>query len=171
MADTLSGSFAVSVTWLYQNSLDLSTPVDSKTLKYSDDFTDGTGADQADVIWHDQRTVSASSNDDLDLAGSLTNSFGATVTFAKVKGIYIQNTNTTAGDIITVGGEGSNEFSTPFGADGDKVKIGPGGVFALYDPSAAAYAVTAGTDDKLRISETGGANAAVYNIVIIGTTA
>ena len=73
------------------------------------------------------------------------------------------------GRVATIGEDGANGFVTWLNAAADKVKINPGGMFALYDPSAAAYAVTASTGDILRITETGSSNAVTYNIILIGT--
>ena len=169
MADTLSVTYTLNLSWSHVNDLDLNDPADAGLFTFTDTLSTGTAVDQANMIWHDQRTVSAGANDDIDLAGSLTDGFGATITFTKIKGIFVQNTSTTVGDILTIGEDGANGFVTWLNAAADKVKINPGGMFALYDPSAAAYAVTASTGDILRITETGSSNAVTYNIILIGT--
>lgn len=129
-------------------------------------FTIGTGSGAVDVMWRDQRQLVGTS-EDLDLAGVLTNQFGAVATFAKVRGIYIRNTETGAGKTLSVGGAAANQFLTPFGAADDKVKIGPGGVLMLTSP-VDGFAVTAGTGDKLKIDA--GAQTITYEICIVGTS-
>lgn len=132
-------------------------------------LADGTGADQADQLWTDQRTISASSNDDLDLAGSLTNALGATATFARIRALYVEaalgNTNN-----VVVGG-GTNPFVN-WVADGtDKVIVRPGGVLLLANRDATGYAVTASTGDVLRIANSGSGTSVTYNVAILGCSA
>jgi hypothetical protein len=125
----------------------------------------GTGANQADVLWQDQRTLTATS-EELDLAGILAGIYGPTLTFAKVKGLYIENTNIATGAVLTVGGAAANAFVNWVGDVTDKIKIGPGGHLQLASP-VDGYAVGAG--DKLKIDA--GAATIIYKIVILGTSA
>lgn len=168
MALALTLNYDLSLSWTYTNALDLSTPEDRKRLNFLDSLASGTGLDQADRIFHDSRSISTGANDDLDLAGGLTDAFGTTLTFVKIKGIFIKNTATTAGEILNVGG-GSAHFINWIGAAGDIVKIGPDGLFVLWNPSAAGYAVTATTADILRITNAG-AGTIVYQIILVGTS-
>ena len=149
-------------------SKDLSTPEDKFQQSVVDVLSSGTGLDNADLVFHDSRTLAATS-EDLDLAASLSDSFGNTLTFVKVKGIFIKNTSTTAGDILSVGGAAANQFINWVGNSSDIINIGPDGVLFLWDPSLAAYAVTAGTGDLLKIDA--GGNTITYEIIIIGTDA
>lgn len=132
----------------------------------------GTGAGQADLIFSDTRTVNASSNDDLDLAGGLTDAHGATLTFAKIKGLIVTaaagNTNN-----VLVGGDATSTFLTWVVAEPDAVILRPGASFALFAgvADATGYAVTASTGDLLRISNSGAGTSVTYDIVIIGTSA
>ena len=151
----------------YQSALDLVTVKAPLALAKSDSLTDGTGAvDTADLMWSDTRTL-ATTSEELDLAGSLTNAFGATLTFARIKCILIHNKSTTVGQTVTVGGAASNAF--PLFADTtDKYVIGPNGQFLIWEPSAAGKAVTAGTGDKLKIETSA---SITYDIVIVGSSA
>lgn len=129
----------------------------------------GTGASQADELWFDERVVPAASEDDLDLAGTLVNGLGQTVNFARVKGVVIAPA---PGNIeaLTVGGAPSNAWDTWVGDATDTVVVRPGGLLVLIAPDAAAYPVTAGTGDILRIANAD-VNAAAYEIVLFGATA
>lgn len=137
-------------------------------------LTDGTGANQANILFADQRTVATAANDDIDLAGALTDAFGATITAAELVAILIINApisgpaNTTS---LTIGG-GSNPVDGFLGGTTPTIgPIGPGGVVLLACPTAAGLgAVDAGTGDILRIANSAGASA-TYQIVIIGRTA
>lgn len=146
------------------------TPEISKVIA----LADGTSAGQANIVWCDQRTVSSASNDDLDLSGSLTDAFGATVTAAELVAIIVINgpasgaANTTN---LTIGG-GSNPVVGFLG--GTTPTIGPiqPGSFVFLGSSAAAGfgAITAGTGDILRIANSSGASA-TYQIAILARSA
>lgn len=173
MADTLSTDVKVSLAWLFQDELDLSTVADTARLEYSRSLADGTGADQADKVWHDQRIVAAASDDDLDLTNLTSSIFGSTVTinFAKVKAILLVNTSTTSGDELRVGGAGAggNAFGAPFNGDQDAVVEAGADSALLLSNKTDGWTVTAGTGDILRINNPTG-NAITYQIAIIGTS-
>lgn len=147
-----------------------STPTDTLEETNSFNWADGTGADQADVEWHDTRTLAGSASETLDLAGSLTNGLGQTATFAKVCLLEIVNQGTNAADILNVGGAASNAWESWVGLAGSIFKVGPEGRFYMDNPSAAAFAVTAGTGDQLKIENVGG-NTLTYRIRIVGRSA
>jgi len=151
----------------FQSALDLVTVKAPLSLSKSDELTNGTGAvDTADMVWSDTRTL-ATTSENLDLAGSLTNAFGATMTFARIKSILIHNKSTTVGQTITVGGAASNPFLL-FADSTDKYVIGPNGIFLIWEPSAAAKVVTAATGDILKIESSA---SITYDIVIVGSSA
>lgn len=130
----------------------------------------GTGANQIDRIWADTRTLTASSSEDLDLAGSLVDAIGQAVTFARVKAILIRPAAANTNNVI-VGGASSNQFLTWVGGATHTVTVRPGGLFALCAPDATAYAVTAGTGDLLKIANSSSGTSVTYDIVILGATA
>lgn len=132
-------------------------------------FSDGTGADQIKNVFADNRTIAASSNDDLDLAGSLINALGQTLTFTKIRGILVRAASANVNNVV-VGGAAANQFATPFGAVAHTVVVRPGGLLALIANDATGYAVTAGTGDILRVANSGAGSSVVYDIVLIGTT-
>jgi hypothetical protein len=150
--------------------LDLGTASFNPSFLAQVNLTSGTGANQADQLFTDQRTVTASANDDLDLAGVLTNAFGATVTFVRLKGILVKAASANTNN-INIGGLGANGFLTWVGATGDFVVLRPGGFFGLMCADATGYAVTAGTADLLRITNAAGGTSVVYDIALIGATA
>ncbi len=173
MADTLSTDVKASLAWLFQDQLDLSTVADTARLEYSRSLADGTGADQADKVWHDQRTVAASSNDDLDLTNLTSTIFGSTVTinFVKIKAILLINTSTTSGDELRLGGAGAvgNAFAAPFNGDQDAVVYVGADSSLLLSIISVGWTVTGGTADILRINNPTG-NAITYRIAIVGTS-
>lgn len=160
-------SITLSIFSRIKNVLDLSTSKDEIDYNPSWAFTDGAGALMADVVWSDQRTLTASTTEDLDLAGGLTDAFGTTITFARIKGIIIfaasANTNN-----VQVGGAGST-FINWVANSSDIVNIRPNGLLVLIAPDATGYAVTAGSGDLLRIGNSAGGTSVIYNIILIGS--
>lgn len=137
-------------------------------------LANGTGANQADVLWMDEREVGDGASDDLDLAGDLTDVFGNAVEIAEVVAIIVINAprggaaNTTN---LTIGGA-TNAFDGFLGGTSPTVgPIRPGGFFAIGAGDAAGIgSVTGGSEDELRIANSSGA-AATYQIAIIGRSA
>jgi hypothetical protein len=151
-------------------SLDLKTRQAALAFSRSIAFDNGTGASQADKIWDDTRTITASGTDDIDLAGVLLDAFGAALTFAKVKLIavaaYAANTNN-----CVVGNAAATQFVGPFGAATHTVAVAPGGFFMVGRPDAAGWAVGAGASDLLRVTNSAGGTSVTYDVVILGTSA
>jgi hypothetical protein len=173
MATNMTGKVLVDASWTYDNLLNLSTTTDQSKKTYTDSFTFGTGSKKVKVLFHDERSVSATtSNDDLDLAGVLKDAFGDTITFAKVKAVVIYNLSTTSGNNLVVGNATANAFSTPFGAATHTIKVPPAvdattpGMFVLTNPQDG-FVVTAGTADILRIAFSGSGSIS-YDIIIFG---
>ncbi len=166
----LTGEVIFKVNGTYTSSKDLSTVTDPFALSNNIAISSGTGANQADLLFHDQRTIAASSNEDLDLAGGLTDSFGATLTFVKIKTIYVSAASANTNSVV-VGGAASNQFINWVGDATDKINILPGGAFMICAPSAAGYAVTAGSGDLLRVANSSSGTTVTYNIVVEGTSA
>lgn len=172
MSLTTTLTVGLSATLLQQ--LDLSQPKDALSYAFPGSLTTGTADAQADILWHDARSLSPNSSDTLDLAGSLVDGLGVTVNLARIKLIIIENTSTVAGDVLLVGGAASNAWEGWTTVAGSKIKVGPKGIVQLYNPSAAAYAVTAGTGDQLKIANSNNstsASALTYKIIIIGASA
>jgi hypothetical protein len=164
---SLHVDFLLRVKMLLTKSADLSTPTDDVTLDIRDATVNGSGAGQADKHWHDQRTISASSNDDLDLAGGLTDALGQACTFAEIRGMIVRNRSTSGA--VSIGGTtaASNAWVAWVTGTAPAVVVPAGGTVILWVPTGTAWAVTAGTADILRIGNPGGA-AVTYDIYLIG---
>lgn len=130
----------------------------------------GTAAGQADQIWSDTRTLAASASEVLDLAGSLVDALGATLTFARIKGLIVCPAVGNVNDVV-IGGAASNTWVGPFADATDKIKVKPGGVLALFAPAAIGYPVTAATGDQLQVANSAAGTSVTYDIVIIGASA
>ncbi len=166
----LTSKLVVSITSELSSALDMGVVAAAK-LAHEKVITldSGTGADQADRVFFDERTLAGSASEDLDLAGVLTDAFGATVTFAKIRAIYVENLGTGSNNII-VGAAAATAFVGPFGANTHTVAVGPGGVLAMVNRHTAGWAVGAGATDLLKIANST-SGSVTYRIVIIGCSA
>lgn len=169
MATTLSGSVSLAV------AMDLIKGMDVNQADYpirygaSYSLTNGTGANQANMVFVDQRTLAASTAEDLDLSGTaLTDAFGAAIAFTKIKAIIIKAAATNVND-VQVGGDASAGIASIFGNVADFINVKPGGMFAVVAPDATGYALTATTADLLQIANSSSGTSVVYDIIIIGT--
>ncbi len=158
----------VAVSGTLNSTLDLVTAEAPLSQRTTIDLTSGVAANQADLIWSDTRTLAASTAEDLDLKGTLTDAFGGAFTPAKLKAIYVcaaaANTNT-----VKVGGDAA---SVPWLGDvTDVVVVPPGGCYVQVAPALAGLAtVTAATGDIVQVENGGAGTTVTYSIVLIGTS-
>ncbi len=122
-------------------------------------FADGTGANAANQVYQATRALTAGA-DSVDLAGTLTDSYGTTVALVRVKAVYVKNTGTTA---LTFGA-GSNPFVGMLNSTGT-ITLPPGGFVLLATPDATGWTVTAGTGDLINFTGTG---TSTYAIAVLG---
>lgn len=130
----------------------------------------GVGANQADKVYSETKSIAASGTYDVDLAGVLTDVFGAICTFARVKCIAVfadpGNTNN-----VLVGAAAATQFIGPLGSATDKVNVRPGGSVCFFAPDATAWPVGAGATDFLRFTNSAAGTAVLFDFVIIGASA
>ena len=129
-------------------------------------LTDGIGLNKAETIWHDVRTLTASSSEDLDLNGVLIGAFGVAKAFTKVKGLLVHADPLNANDVL-VGDAATFQFLFA-GVATAVITLTPGGLLWLYNPSAAGMAVAAGTTDLLKVENSAGGTSVIYTIAVIG---
>lgn len=169
MAVSATGTLSCVFAWLMADTLDNSTPTDRDDVSYVKELASGTSADTMNIVWHDTRTVSGSSNDDLDLTNLTASYFGVSGTrsFSKVRGIYIQNNSSVSGDVLNVGAAGTNPFVEPFASvSASKVQVGADSVVVISNKKDG-WTVTNASSDVLRIANPG-SNAISYTICIWG---
>jgi hypothetical protein len=150
------------------SSLDLSTVSSPLTYSKQFTFTQGSGLNASDRIWHDNRTLSASNADSLDLAGVLTDPFGATISFVRVKGLLVYANTSNTNNLLV--GAGTNSFSSWMTGTTPTVVVKPGGLLFVMAPDAVGYTVTAGTADILTITNSAGGTSVNYDIVVMGAS-
>lgn len=169
MSGTMSGAqLILKINSTLLNPLNLNTADDPVAKDYTQNLSNGTGANQASQQWHDQRTLAASASETLDLAGVLTNAFGQTVTFAKIKAMIIHAAPANTNDVL-VGGAASNAWLGWVGDVTDIVKVKPGGTLIWVAPDVNGGAVVSGTGDILKVANSSSGTGIVYDIILIGT--
>ncbi len=173
MAQTFSGNIKFALAGTFNGDNDLSTVTQAFNYTKNYNITNGTGADQANMIWADQRSISASSSETLDLYGGLTNSFGTTINFTSLKGIIIVASSSNVNNVL-VGGNAAGALAGLFTLSGDaaiedvQMVIPPGGMLALVNSNANGYAITNTTADILQIANSSSGSSVVYDIILLG---
>jgi hypothetical protein len=146
------------------------------------DLTTGTADGQADLVYATTASgVAASTVTSYDLAGSLFDSFGTTLTFVEVCLIAVRNKRTTALAYLDVGPHATNGFGrlassrgfwpADAAADADQGSIvAPDSWLVLYAKDGVP--VTAGTGDVLRVTTSGVAGSTnTWDLLVIGRSA
>lgn len=158
--------FHLSLTQVGSN--DLGSPNLKLDIAKTLTLLEGTDAtNKADLFFSDTRTLVASATEDLDLAGSLTSAFGATITAAEIVAIYIAAASANVNN-VNVTRPAANGFIGPFLAAGDGVAVKPGEWIALV--SQSGWAVTAATGDLLTITNSAGSTPVTYDVVLVART-
>lgn len=167
MATTLAGNVNLGLNFDY-----LSTGTGFDTLqgllRYTNSptaYTSGAGDNQVNAIYVSKARSLAATNESFDL-NALTDIYGTTLNFTKVKLLFIKNlahlvaspsgkTLTLTGDFLTQAGVGV--------AAGGKI-VGPGGI-EFWDNPLDGFTVTATTADVITVT-----NAATftYDLIIMG---
>jgi hypothetical protein len=153
------------ITGLYTSSPDLGSLNFSPTNRAPTNLANGTGSSQANRMYSDQRTLGASASETLDL-DALTDVFGASLAFVKIKSIRISAASGNTNNVVVGGGD----WTAPFSDATDKLVIPPGGSIMLNAP-VSGWAVTATTADGLLVANSGAGTSVVYDIEIVGTDA
>ena len=171
MVATLSDIFmGLAVRATMTESLDLKSRTSSLDFRRSLSLVNGVGAGQADKVYDDTNTLTASATLDIDLVGVLTDAFGATLSFARVKGLFVSadagNTNN-----VVVGGAAATQWVGPFGAAAHTVSVRPGGFVAFASSDATGWPAVGGASDLLRIANGAAGSSVTYSIVIVGSSA
>ena len=162
----ISGKMRIKLALNQTGTADLSSP--EETLPTIDFVvTDGAGAGEMDLLWSDQRTLSASATEDLDLYGSLVDSFGTTMSFTRMRLLVVKAADDNTNNVV-IGGAAANTMLNWVSDATDKVVVKPGGILYLYAPDTTGYAVTSGTGDLLTITNGGAGSSVTYDIYIGG---
>jgi hypothetical protein len=140
---------------------------DNQRLDSTRQLLEGNGAGQAEAVWHDEDVpLQDGVSETIDLTRLQRDALGATLTttLLGVKAMLVLSDRTSVGRLV-LGGAGPDEWSAPFGADGDSLEVPPDGVVLLAN-RGDGWPV----DDAaklLKLSAVGGP--VMYSIALVGT--
>ncbi len=162
---TLTAKIPIAFNITNTKDVDLSTVRDFFNDTRGKNFTDGTGANQVDTLFHDNRTLADGANETLDLAdGSLSDAFGDAVAIDELKVVYIKNNSTDAN--LLIGAAGATSIAL-FGDVSDTLSLPPGGEFLFIAPDANGVDITTNADLKIEHDGTG-SSSLTYDILVAG---
>lgn len=131
-------------------------------------FSSGTDTiAKADLLYRATRTLAASANEDLDLAGVLASPLGVVVNAAEVVAIVIEAANGNTND-VRYGPAASAGALLGFADATDRRAVAPGDFDVMT--CRRGWPVTATTADKLNIANAAAGTPVTYTITIIGRT-
>jgi hypothetical protein len=157
----LTAQILLQIAAVETSTADLSATVTTTNVSRSLSFATGTGANQAQLVWSDSRTIAASGSDTLNLA-SLADDRG-TVVLSAVKAIYIRNTGTAA---ITWAGGGWGGAPMDDASAG-RLNVSPAGMLLMTNTSAAGWTVDASPQEVV-LENASSFTATTYDILLIG---
>ncbi len=160
---------------------DLAAPAIPLVIGKTQDFAFAAtpGANEANQIWWDRRTVAGNGADPLDLNGTLKNIYNESLDLTAVKAIIVLNqsdlTTTTPAHTATdahmaIGdiAAGGTEFQGPMNDPGDGLILHVGGMFAITNPTATGWVVGAAASDILYIKNLDAADELLYDVIFVG---
>lgn len=109
-------------------------------------LSDGTGADQAQIVWSDTRTIFGTDTLQLSSLADARDGAAVTVSFSAVKAVFVENKSTLYSLTLTGAFSGS---------------VPPGGMLAVVNPTADGS-----TASTLFVASASGS--ATYDLVIVG---
>ena len=164
---SVQGKITASINLTEGSAVDFGSAIRQILASFSLTLDNGTGDNQADLVFADQRTLAASATENLDLAGALAQTFGATLTMAKLKAMYFKAADGNTNNVII--GNVTNGIVGPFGAATHSILVPPGGVFLWAGPKTG-QTITAGTQDLIKVANSGGGTGVTYDVVLLGTS-
>lgn len=169
MATNLNGSIHVMLNALFANPQTAGTATDVVNLDKHFAFSNGTGADQADIMFRATDTIGASGTKTWDLQGVQVDAFGTTIAMAEVCAVIVVAAAGNTNNVVV--GNATDAFPL-FGAAAHTCPVQPGGVFmkGCFSATGLGTSTAASTDDIL-ITNSAGGSSVTYDIYIIGRSA
>ncbi len=167
----LSAKVILQLVARHDNALDLAAAIADLNHTKTFAFANGTGANQADRIFHDNRTLAAAGTENHDLAGGLPDPLtNAAITFGRIRALIVYGDPANTHNVV-LGNSGANAWLGPFGAAAHTAHVQPGGQAVFVTPGTTAWPVTAGTGDILTVTNSGGVSLVRYDMILLGASA
>ena len=142
---SLSAEVLVNLVAIETDAADIARNTRVTRADYFASLTEGTAANQAQIVWSDSRVSGGTDTLQLSALSDTRDGAAVTINLTALKAIYLKNTGDTHTLTVTGAYTGS---------------VGPGGVMVNVNPTAAGT-----TSATLYVASTAGAT---YDIVIIG---
>lgn len=162
LTDVFSGSLKTILQWTRTDTQEVGSVVDKATISTLYRIGEGSGTQQADLVFSDTRTIPANQLESLDLLNLSSTELGVAVpyVFRQLRLVRVVNNETTAGRklLVGVGAGGTNVYAQA---------VGPGSEFVTInhrDP----WVVTSG-NSVVRLANPNGQSLS-YTITLIGTS-
>jgi hypothetical protein len=157
-------SYAAHITWVASRGTGAKRTSNQLDRAYELALGSGTGVNQINEVWSDDRAIAAGLNDDLDLVGGITSDLtGVALTLTAIKFLWIVNNGLFTTSTLTIEATGGTWLANPW-----QMSLEQGGQMIWISPRAGDAVVTS-TGDVLRVTNADGANAAAYFIALGGT--
>ena len=132
-------------------------------------FSDGSAAGQANKYYRSVNTIAAGATQSFDLAGSLVDPFGATLTFLTIRAVVVSIVDPNGIKALYVGPQGvTNAWQGPFGDIDATSYLATKSYVSFIDGLNLGWNVNAGYADILPIMNSS-AVSLQYVIYIVGT--
>lgn len=152
---SLSAEVLVNLVAIETDAADIARNTRVTRADYFASLTEGTAANQAQIVWSDSRVSGGTDTLQLSSLSDTRDGAGVTVAFSTVKVLYLKNTHAANSIAIAVVEAGI----------GQTVRVQPGGVFLLANPSDQGNATGIGSALTYNITATVGTT---YDLVIVG---
>lgn len=146
----------------------LETPSSSLSKQYPWNIVSGTGTSQSDMKYAATRTIAASGNEDLDLAGILIGILGGSaLTFVKLRLALFKAADANPANLTII--NKATNFAPLFNSASSGIILEPGALF-MYESRLSGKAIVAATADLLNVAAGAGGSHS-YDVIFVGTSA
>jgi len=169
MTTSLRSTIIGQLGWTWRDHVSTAPITDNNRLQSIQSLANGTGANQADAVWHaEDQSLAGGASTTLELDALEKELFGQTifVSLLTVRALLLVNTNSSGDGYLLVGGAAGDPWYAPFGSAGDTVKVMPGGLLLLANPGAGWDVQVGASDLKIAAVD----EAVGYDVAILGTT-
>lgn len=172
MATTLTvNALRQTISWTLEDAQTFGNSSNSNSFSYSKTLAAGTGAGAANKIYVVQNDtgIASSSSVTLDLQ-SLTDMFDDSISFTKIRAIYLENASTSSGADLVVGAAAATQWgsATAFISATDATVLIPSGASLMaICTNTAGWAVGASTK-SLKLANASTTATLPYKLVIVG---
>lgn len=169
MPPALTSRVDVLISGSLLSSLDLQDVSSPFAIRRAIDFSNGSGANQANVIFSDTRTLAPSASETLDLVGGgLVDAFGVAIAPARLRAVLIYASPANVNNLTILG----NAAAVPIlNTVATTITLTPGGLFLITKPDTVGMLVTPTTFDLIQIANAGAGTSVNYDIVLLGCSA